>query len=81
MFLHVEECEYVERYLLRIRFNSGEMVEVDLEKELNGEIFEPLKSIEYFKSFKCSPETNTIEWSNGADFAPEFLRKQGKVLA
>jgi hypothetical protein len=36
-----------------------------------GEIFIPLKNIDYFKKFKLNPFT--IEWENGADFAPEFL--------
>lgn len=81
MFLHVEECEYLKDFVLRIRFNSGEVAEVDLKDELYGEIFQPLQSIEYFKKFSRNPETNTIEWPNGADFAPEFLLEIGKVLA
>jgi hypothetical protein len=38
---------------------------------LNGKIFEPLKDKSYFKSFTI--KYNTIEWSNGAYFAAEFL--------
>ena len=81
MFLYVEECEYVKDYVLRIKFSSGEIVEVDLKNELKGEIFEPLQKIEYFKQFYRNPETNTIEWPNGADFAPEFLLSLGKIMA
>jgi hypothetical protein len=81
MFLHVEECEHLKDYVLRIRFNTGEVAEVDLKDELYGEIFQPLQSIEFFKKCTCNPETNTIEWPNGADFAPEFLLEHGKVLA
>ena len=44
---------------------------MDLSNYLSGEIFEPLKSIAYFKNFKV--ERSTIAWENGADFAPEFL--------
>ena len=80
MFLHVEECEYVKEFTLRVKFNSGEVVEIDLQGELHGEVFEPLRSIDFFKNFSRNPETNTIEWPNGADFAPEFLREKGKVL-
>ena len=48
---------------------------VDLSKELIGKVFEPLKDKSYFQSFKI--KYNTVEWSNGADFAPEFLLELG----
>jgi hypothetical protein len=44
---------------------------VDLSEELSGPVFEPLRDIDYFKQFQCVG--STLEWSNGADFAPEFL--------
>ena len=43
--------------------------------ELNGKIFQPLKDNNYFKTF--SIKFNTIEWDNGADFAPEYLYQIG----
>ncbi len=52
-------------------FNNGESRIVDLYSSLKGEVFMPLKEIEYFKRF--SIKFNTIEWENGADFAPEYL--------
>ena len=44
---------------------------MDLASELYGEVFEPLKDVSFFKSFTL--EGHTFSWSNGADFAPEFL--------
>ena len=41
--------------------------------ELGGEIFKPLKNLEYFKQFKLDDDLMTLTWPNGADFAPEFL--------
>ncbi len=73
MFLRVEKLEYLEAYKLRLTFSDRVTQEIDLAEELYGEIFEPLKDIELFKQVFLNPETNTIEWSNGADFAPEFL--------
>ena len=49
--------------------------------ELHGEIFEPLKAIEYFKTLRVHPELHTVVWPNGADFAPEFLRSALRVAA
>ena len=73
MFLNITEVTYIREYKLRIRFNNGVVKDIDLKNELYGEIFEPLKKPEFFREVSVNPETNTIEWSNGADFAPEFL--------
>jgi len=48
---------------------------IDLENELEGEIFGPLKKPDTFKSFEVDPELETIVWENGADLAPEFLHE------
>jgi hypothetical protein len=71
MFIHVIKAKYLEKYKLELEFNNGISKKVDLEKELYGEIFEPLRKIKVFKDFHIS--RNTIEWKNGADFAPEYL--------
>jgi hypothetical protein len=52
-----------------------------LTNELDGEVFEPLRDVEYFKTFKLHPELRTVVWPNGADFAPEFLRSAVRVAA
>jgi hypothetical protein len=54
---------------------------VNLADELEGEVFEPLKSVEYFRQFELHPELRTLVWPNGADFAPEFLREKLNVAA
>lgn len=81
MFLHVEKLEYLDNYRLRLTFNNQATADVDLAQELYGEIFEPLKDIKYFKQVFLNPETNTIEWPNGADFSPEFLYHLGQPVA
>lgn len=77
MFIHVEEVNYTDSYKLCLKFNDGKVKEVDLQPELYGEIFEPLKDINYFKKVYVNENTKTIEWPNGADFAPEFLYEVG----
>lgn len=73
MFLHVTEAEYVGGYSLRLTFNNGRSGEVDLQNELYGEMFAPLKDMDQFRDFCVDEEIETVVWANGADFAPEFL--------
>ncbi len=80
MFLHVTGVNYIKAHELRIEFSNGIVKEVDLSGELHGEVFEPLKDLEFFKQVKVNEETNTIEWPNRADFAPEFLYEIGKEI-
>lgn len=71
MFLHVTHVEYLDNYRLSLTFSNGTEGVVDLSDELFGEIFEPLRDVEQFKQVYVAGRT--IEWPNGADFAPEFL--------
>lgn len=73
MFLHVNAVTKLGEYRLRLTFNNGAIKEVDLSNELYGEVFEPLRLPTVFAQVYVNPETGTIEWPNGADFAPEFL--------
>jgi Protein of unknown function (DUF2442) len=77
MFLHVDTVLPLEGYTLRLEFNDGTVKDVDLAGELWGEVFEPLKDPELFRRVAVNPETRTVEWPNGADFAPEFLHARG----
>ncbi|CAG0944106.1 hypothetical protein ANRL1_01591 [Anaerolineae bacterium] len=78
MFLHVIRVEHLMDYKLKLTFDNWIVKEVDLRAELYGTIFEPLKDIGFFKQVTINPNTNTIEWPNGADFAPEFLYEIGE---
>ena len=80
MFLHVREAKYLRGYVIWLRFNDGAEGEIDLERELEGEMFSPLRDLEQFKRFRVDPEIETIVWENGADLAPEFLHENMKVL-
>lgn len=74
MITHVIRAKYKGDYRIWLRFNDGAEGVVDLKDELYGEMFEPLKDIKKFKSFRIDPELEMLVWENGADFAPEFLR-------
>lgn len=81
MVPRVTDAKYIKDYTIYLRFSDGSDGEVDLEHELDGEIFEPLKDISYFKDFFFNQELHTIVWPNGADFAPEFLYEKLQIHA
>jgi len=78
--IEVTHAEYAEDYKLILTFDNGVKKLVDLKDRLEGEIFEPLKEIEYFRQVKVEPELGTVCWPNEADFAPDTLYKIGSVL-
>jgi len=75
MFLEISSVRHLDGYRLLLQFNTEEIRIVDLKNELTGEVYAPLKDVDYFK--QCKVVHNTIEWPNGADFAPEYLYKLG----
>ena len=77
----VVEATYVEGYKLKIRFDNGEAKVVDLEPYLDGPVFEPLKKLDFFKSFRVDKDIDTVVWPNNADFSPDFLYKIGRKIS
>jgi hypothetical protein len=80
----VKEAKYINDFKLQLLFeindyetNKKESVlkEADLKEYVMSKkdtgIFAPLKNVEFFKHFKLN--SNTIEWANGADIAPERM--------
>ena len=81
MIPKVIEAHYVHDFTIHICFSDGTEGDVDLSKELHGEVFEPLKDTAVFKDFTVHPEFHTLCWPNGADLAPEFLYEKVKIPA
>jgi hypothetical protein len=67
----IAEAKYAGDYRIWLRFADGVEGEVNLESELWGEMFEPLKAL--VARLQLYPERSTIYWPNDADLAPEFL--------
>ena len=65
---------------MRVGFSDGALKDVDLADELWGEVFEPLKDLALFEQARVGAESKTVEWPNGADFAPEFLYGVGGTV-
>jgi hypothetical protein len=69
----VTEVKVIPPYTLEVHFRDGFCRRVDLEGELWGEVFEPLKDREFFAQAFVDPVSHTVAWPNGADLAPEWL--------
>ncbi len=74
--LHVESAKYYGDYKIEVAFNDGSSHLVDFEKTVFNDsraIVSALKEPALFKDF--SIQNHTISWSNGLDFAPEFIKE------
>ncbi|MFB0525811.1 MAG: DUF2442 domain-containing protein [Phycisphaerae bacterium] len=74
----MRDVSYASKYNLLLTFEDGVVKLVDLEPYLDGEIFEPLKDIDYFKTVRVNPDIDTIVWDNDADISPDFLYEIGE---
>lgn len=81
MILRVTDAKLVRDFVVLVRFNDGSEGEVDLSAELEGPVFEPLKDPKMFAQFRLDPDTHTLVWPTGADFAPEILHEHARVAA
>ena len=59
MKYHIISAEYISGYCLRITFRDGTSGEIDLSKDLNGPMFEPLRAVTDAHSLHPSLERNT----------------------
>ena len=74
----VVDAKYVKEYQIWLRFNDDTEKVVDFKNKIFAEtraVFAPLKDIEYFKKVSFNHESDTIQWPNGVDVAPETLYK------
>ena len=74
-FLEITRAQYVEDHKIHLWFNNNVDKVVDFSNLLVGPAFEPLRDKEHFRHFHIA--YNTLEWENGADFAPEYLYEIG----
>ena len=73
MIIHVTKVKVVGSHSLLLTFDNSVQKQVNLRQELYGPIFEPLRDPTYFAKAYVDPDSRTVAWPNGADFAPDFL--------
>jgi hypothetical protein len=70
----IVSVESLDDFVLRLSFDDGTEREVDLERDLWGPMFEPLRADpELFRQVRVDEELGTIVWPNGADMDPDVL--------
>ena len=70
------DAKYIKDYMIKTHFNDGTEKIVDLKNKVVNDqraIFRALQDLKHFAQARLNPESDTIEWPNGADIAPEFL--------
>jgi hypothetical protein len=74
----VVRAKYQDEFKIHLVFNDQSESTVDFEPWLDGPVFEPLKTVSYFRRFFI--EGGTIVWPNGADIAPETLYEAAQAM-
>lgn len=77
--IRIVDVNYIKDYTMDLRFSNGEVRRVDFLPLLKGKMFEPLKEHKNFVQFALN--FWTLEWYNGADFAPDYLYRMGIAVA
>jgi len=73
--VHVTGVEFLGGHRLRLDFDDGCSGEIDFSDEEWEGVFAPLADPKYFGAVELDEELGTIVWPNGADIAPETLRR------
>lgn len=69
----VRRATHIADHRVLLTFEDGTVREADLAPYLDGEVFEPLRDVGYFRRFRVNEDIDTIVWENDADFSPDFL--------
>jgi uncharacterized protein DUF2442 len=73
--VHVTDLQVLGGYRLRLGFDDGTCGEIDFSEEDWEGVFAPLADPAYFGRVELDRQLGTLVWPNGADIAPETLRR------
>jgi hypothetical protein len=60
-------------FVLDVTFDDGTSRQIEMEPELWGPLFKPLRDPALFRQAKVDPDLETVTWPNGTDVSPAFL--------
>ena len=73
--LHIVDAKYLSDYKISVEFSDRCRCVADFERVIKDDhrpAVRQLSNLDLFKDFKL--QANTVVWSNGVDFAPEFIK-------
>lgn len=75
----ITNFEIVAPYTLWLTFDDGVEKTINLYPVLRGELYGPLRDLDFFNKVKLNHEIGTIVWPNEADFDPATLHDWDEV--
>ena len=69
----VTAFEFVEPFVLNVRFDDRTQQRIDFRPVLHGELYGALRDAAVFERVAIDPDARTLVWPNGADFDPSTL--------
>jgi hypothetical protein len=69
--VRIESVEALPGYRLRLGLTDGRTIERDLNGQLWGPVFQPLKNPAFFAQVRV--DYGTVVWPNGVDLDPDVL--------
>ena len=69
----VTAFEFVEPFVLNVRFDDRTQQQIDFRPVLHGELYGALRDTAVFERVAIDPDAHTLVWPNGADFDPTTL--------
>jgi len=82
--LAVSAVKQLGDFYVQLTFNDDSVKKIDFThhwSKLWGPIFQPLRDPKFFAQVTLPPDSETIEWPNGADLSAEFLYEIGETVA
>ncbi|MBI1881448.1 MAG: DUF2442 domain-containing protein [Chloroflexi bacterium] len=73
------DFEIVAPYMLRLKFDDDSVKVINFWPMLRGELYGPLRDLDFFNQVRLDPESDTLIWPNEADFDPATLHDWDEV--
>ena len=73
LYPKIIDVEPLDNYIIRLKYETGEIKEFDVLPYISGRWYEELHNTDYFKTVHLITGGKGIEWGNGQDIAPHEL--------